>query len=100
MWPRYDPKDIIICSRRGQDVKALIGFEAAIATEDGRHYLKRVMKGSRAGLYNLESHNVEPLRDVGVFWASEVITVIRAGQVRTLSDDAQRKPRWRTRAAP
>lgn len=85
MWPRYDPKDIVICSRQARDVKALIGFEAAVATEDGRYYLKRILKGSRIGLYNLESHNAEPIRDVGVLRANEVITVIRACQVRTLT---------------
>jgi transcriptional regulator with XRE-family HTH domain len=91
MWPRYDSGDVIVCSRHGGDITPLIGWEAAVATEDGARYLKRILVGSRRGLFNLESHNAQPIRDVRVVWASEILAVIRASQVKKISDHARRR---------
>jgi transcriptional regulator with XRE-family HTH domain len=91
MWPRYDDGDVIVCSRHGGDIKPMIGFEAAVATDGGARYLKRIIEGTRRGLFNLESHNAEPIRDVRIVWASEILTVIRRSQVRKISDHARRK---------
>lgn len=91
MWPRYDSGDVIVCSRHGGDIKPLIGWEAAVATEDGARYLKRILEGTRRGHFNLESHNAQPIRDVRIVWASEILTVIRASQVRKITDHARRR---------
>ncbi|RYE81115.1 MAG: helix-turn-helix domain-containing protein [Hyphomicrobiales bacterium] len=99
MWPRYDHGDVIIVSMHGSDIKSVIGFEAAVATEEGKRYLKRVIEGSRRGLFNLESHNAPAMRDVKVTWVSEVITVVRASQVRRIKDHARRKIQRQVRAA-
>jgi phage repressor protein C with HTH and peptisase S24 domain len=82
MWPRYDDGDVIVCSRRGRPIETIIGQEAAVAASDGSRYLKRVIEGSQRGLYNLESHNADVIRDVDLVWASDVITVIRAHRAR------------------
>jgi phage repressor protein C with HTH and peptisase S24 domain len=91
MWPRYDPGDIVIVRNRQRDPDALIGQEVAVRTSKGLRYLKRILQGKSRGLYNLESHNDEPIRNVRVVWVSEVHAVIRAGQWRTL--DARGKQR-------
>jgi len=82
MWPRYDPGDVIVCFRRTVDPETLLGWEAAVGTPDGSRYLKRLLKGSAPGLYNLESHNAPPLRDVRLDWVSDVGAVVRAHLVR------------------
>jgi len=99
MWPRYDAGDVIIVSRHAQDLKTLIGFEAAVATESGERYLKRIVKGTRAGYHNLESHNAPVIPDVRITWASEVITVVRASQVRKITAHARRKIQRQIKAA-
>lgn len=90
MWPRYDPDDVIICSRPSSDPQRLLGWEAAVSTPEGNRYLKRLMEGSRRGLYSLESHNAAPIRDVTIAWASEVLGLVRARRWERVTD-AQRK---------
>lgn len=90
MWPRYDPDDVIICSRPSSDPQQLVGWEAAVSTPEGNRYLKRLMEGTKRGLYSLESHNAAPIRDVAVAWASEVLGLVRARRWQRVSN-AQRK---------
>jgi hypothetical protein len=80
MWPRYDPGDVIICWKQSEDAENVLGREAAVRTSDGRRYLKRIRRGAVAGTYDLESHNAEPIRSVGIAWAAAVQAVVRAGQ--------------------
>lgn len=80
MWPRYDPGDIIICWRQGSDAETVLGWEAAVKTTDGARYLKRVLRGASASLFDLESHNAPPIRGVGLVWVAAIQSVIRSGQ--------------------
>jgi len=91
MWPRYDPGDVIVCLNRERDPADLVGWEAAVKTSKGHRYLKRLRPGARRGLFDLESHNDEPIRGVRLVWASEVHSVVRAGQWRALSDAARQR---------
>lgn len=84
MWPRYDPGDIVICRSRNADPLSLIGVEVAVRTAKNLRYLKRILRGKARDLYDLESHNAEPIRGVRVVWVSEVHAVVRAGQWRKL----------------
>lgn len=91
MWPRYDEGDVIICYRYSQDPEPLVGWEAAVGTPDGERYLKNLMRGSARGLYNLESHNAPPMRDVIISWASEIFGVVRAARWRKLDEKGKRR---------
>lgn len=91
MWPRYDDGDVIICHRHSQDPAPLVGWEAAVGTPEGNRYLKRLMRGSREGLFTLESHNAPPIRDAIIAWASEVFGVVRAARWRRLDDRSRRR---------
>lgn len=91
MWPRYDPGDVVICRSRQSDPLSLIGVEVAVRTSRGQRYLKRILRGNARDLYDLESHNAEPIRGVRVAWVSEVHSVIRAGQWRKLDDAGKSK---------
>lgn len=84
MWPRYDPGDIVICRNRNADPLSLIGVEVAVRTSKDLRYLKRILRGKARNLYDLESHNAEPIRGIRVVWVSEVHAVVRAGQWRKL----------------
>ncbi len=97
MWPRYDAGDVVICGRDGMDVDQVLNWEAAVRTTDGRRFLKRVRRGSKRGLFNLESHNAEPMRDVGLEWVSGIEHVVRAGQWKSMTPAARSKIAARTK---
>ena len=80
MWPRYDPGDVVICWRQGNDVSQVIGWEAAVRTADGKRYLKRIQRGATGGTVDLESHNAATIRNVRLEWASKIEQVLRTGQ--------------------
>ncbi|MGP0093297.1 MAG: S24 family peptidase [Xanthobacteraceae bacterium] len=91
MYPRYDPGDIVLCRNHERDPADLIGHEAAVRTTAGHRYLKRLRRGARKGVFDLESFNAELIRGVRIAWASEVHSVVRAGQWRALSDAGKRR---------
>lgn len=91
MWPRYDEGDIVICWRQGENVEDILGWEAAVRTSDGRRFLKRVLRGSAYGTFDLESHNAAPIRGVTLEWAAGVQSVIRTGQWKKLPQSARQK---------
>ncbi|CAN7429108.1 helix-turn-helix domain-containing protein [Rhizobium rhizogenes] len=89
MWPRYDPGDIIICWRQGIDANEVLGWEAAVKTASGQRFLKRVLRGSGNGTFDLESHNAQPIRGVELVWVAAIQSVIRSGQWRKLTPAAR-----------
>lgn len=91
MWPRYDPGDVVICWREGTPIEEVLGYEAAVRTSDGHRYLKRVLRGSQAHTYDLESHNSAPIRGVRLEWVSGVGHVIRRGQWAGLNDAGKKR---------
>lgn len=90
MWPKYDPGDVIVCSRFAENPDGVIGHTAAVETADGARYLKRVQRGSRDGLYLLLSHNAPEMVDVAVVSFSSVIAVIPASQVHETTNQVRR----------
>lgn len=84
MFPRYDPGDVIVCSRPSESPEQLIGWEAAVQTIEGTRFLKRLLQGSRKGIYDLESFNAPPMRGLRLAWASPIHSVVRVGQWRRL----------------
>lgn len=84
MFPRYDPGDIIICEHQAEPDR-LIGREAAVQTIEGSRYLKRrLLKGARKGLYDLESFNAPLMRGLRLQWAAPVHSVVRFGRWRRI----------------
>lgn len=84
-WPRYDHGDVVICWASGTDVDQVIGWEAAVRTADGHRYLKRILRGSGRGLFDLESYNAPTIRNVKLEWVARVQGVVRAAEVREIS---------------
>lgn len=91
MWPRYDEGDIIICWRQGVVVEEVLGWEAAVKTASGQRFLKRVLRGSEPGTFDLESHNAPPIRGVSIAWVAAIQSVIRSGQWKKLTPAARQR---------
>lgn len=91
MWPRYDPGDVVLCWKEGTNANEVIGWEAAVMTDQGQRYLKRILHGSKAKLFNLESFNAPVIRDVKLTWISKVQLVVRAGEWRQIGRTAQKR---------
>lgn len=62
----------------------MIGYPCVVETDDGRVLLKRLLKGSRSGVYDLESRMGPTLSDVRLRWAAEVTAVIPPRQARRI----------------
>lgn len=90
MYPRYDPGDVIICTEYNVPADEISGQEAAVMTEDGRRFLKRVLPvgGDR---FDLESHNAPMIRGVRLTWAGKVIGVVRSGTWERIKTSHARK---------
>lgn len=91
MWPRYDSGDVVLCWREGTNGPDIIGWEAAVRTADGKRYLKRILQGSRAKHFDLESFNAPAIRNVKIEWVSKVHLVVRAGEWKQLGQTIQKR---------
>lgn len=62
----------------------MIGYPCVVETMDGRVLLKRLLNGSKSGLYDLESRTAPLLSDVAIRWAAEVTYVAQPKQARRI----------------
>lgn len=83
MSPAFEDGEIVVVDRDAPfATDRMLGMRAAVRVKhrngEERRYLKRLAKGSRHGLYNLESINDRspPIEDVEIKWASPVRLVI------------------------
>src|ERR671929_183506 len=79
---RYDPGDIVVCSRESRSPDSVLNVVAAVRTTDGRRYLKRILPGARPGTYDLESFNAETIRGVQLAWIGEILATVPASRAR------------------
>jgi transcriptional regulator with XRE-family HTH domain len=76
MWPVYRDGDILFFSDHAKP-NDMIGTECVVKLDDGTMLVKRVMSGSRRGLYTLASYNAPEIHDVSIEWAAPVVWVRR-----------------------
>jgi transcriptional regulator with XRE-family HTH domain len=62
----------------------MIGYPCIVELADGRVLLKRLLKGSAPGLFDLESRVGPTLSDVQLKWAAEVTYVAQPKQARRI----------------
>lgn len=79
-YPKFDPDDIILVSKYGENPERLVGHYAAVATGKGDRYLKRILQGSKKGHFHLESYNAPLISDVRLKWASGIISTVHANR--------------------
>lgn len=85
MLPRYDDGDVILVySDQQRSTESLLGEEVAVRTTDGRRYLKRLLRGSAKGYFNLESWNAKTLENISLEWVGEIYLTVRSGQLRRI----------------
>lgn len=76
--PALRDGDVVFWGDGSSDPSAYLGLECVCFLEDGRQLVKRVIAGSRRGLYTLLSHNDEPILDVQLSAAAPVLWVKRS----------------------
>lgn len=72
-WPIYDEGDVIVI--RGEqrfNEQECLGRMCLVETADGIGLVKRLRRGTREGLYTLESPNAPPIDDVAITSARPV----------------------------
>ncbi len=72
MHPRYYDGEYLVYVRDGRGPDELIGRECVVELTDGRKMVKTIRRGSRKGLFRLDSFNAEPIEDVKIRWAGYV----------------------------
>lgn len=70
--------------QRTPPTEDMIGRVVVVETENDEILVKRLLRGSRKGLYDLESIVGEPLRDVRLRWAARITTTVSAFQARKI----------------
>lgn len=82
MLPKYDPGDVVLVRAGAATIDSVLGHVALAVTRDGRRFLKRVLKGSSEGLYNLESFNAPTMVDQELSEVGSIYIVVPASEVR------------------
>lgn len=80
MAPAYRNGDTIVGMRlSARDVSSAIGKDCIVMGKDGRGYVKRLLKGSRKGLYRLRSYSMahEDI-EIAVDWVAPIIMIRRS----------------------
>ncbi len=83
-WLARDGSLIYFESQRTPPTPDMLGFPVVVETEDGRVLVKRLLRGSRPGYYDLESERGETIADVRIVWAAEITAIIPPRQARRI----------------
>lgn len=78
-------------SQRTPPTPEMIGYPVVVELEDGRVLLKRLLKGSGPGLYDLESRSGPTIADVRIRWAAEVTAIVPPRQARRIIRSAHER---------
>lgn len=62
----------------------MLGYPCVVETEDGRVLVKRLLRGSQPGLFDLESIVGPTIRDVRLNWAAEILAVVPPRQAKRI----------------
>lgn len=62
--------------RRNPPTEDMLGLIVIVGLDDGRVLLKRLLRGSQRGLFDLESINGPMLKDKKVLWAAHVDSIV------------------------
>jgi phage repressor protein C with HTH and peptisase S24 domain len=83
MAPVYRNGDYLVCYRQfGTNADNCIGLDCVVRTQDGRHFVKILKRGSRPGRFNLKSYNpvADDIEDVTLSWVAPVAWIRRGGR--------------------
>lgn len=83
-WLAANGSLVYIEDQRTPPTEDMIGYYAVLEIEDGRVLFKRLLRGTKPGLYSLMSQEGPPIEDVRIVWAAEPTAIIpprRAQQI-------------------
>jgi len=66
----------------------MLGYIVVVGTDDGSVLLKKLLRGSASGLYDLESINGPILRDQRVIWAAHIDSLVPPWRAKRLRVEA------------
>jgi repressor LexA len=100
MRPVYRDGDAVLVYRDQRlSTDNYVGEEAAVRTDDGRRFLKTILRGTSRATYTLDSFNAAPIEGVRIQWVGEIFLVVKASQIARLARNrrvaAQRRSRVR-----
>lgn len=85
MLPVYRDGHVIVVYRdQKRPLEAFYGEDAAVRTEDGRRFIKTIMRGQN-GMVNLFSWNAPPIENVSLEWIGEIFGAFPAAQIRRVA---------------
>jgi SOS-response transcriptional repressor LexA len=93
-WFAEDGSLVYFEDQRTPPTEDMIGYYVICELEDGRVLIKRLLRGSKPGLYSLMSQRraSPPIEDVRIVWAAEPIAIIppkQAQQIIRRADEHQ-----------
>lgn len=99
MLPKYDPGDVLLVQRAADPIDLVLGRVALVLTEDNKRFLKRVLKGSEPGLFDLESFNAPTMKNLRILEAGLIYVAVPADQVRRVGSEKEINRRYRKKRA-
>jgi SOS-response transcriptional repressor LexA len=72
MFPRYFDGEYLFYESQQNAPSDMIGRECVVRLKDGHMFVKTIRRGSKARVFNLESHNGPLLEDKAIEWAARV----------------------------
>lgn len=76
MYPMLEDGWLVFWTRDNESVpEECLNKLCVVQVKDGPMLVKRLRRGSRAGLFNLESHNAPLRTDVALEWAARVLDI-------------------------
>lgn len=83
---------LVFYSDRLPPSEDMLGLIVVVETEDGEVLLKKLLRGSGPGLYDLESINGKTIRDRRLKWAAHIDSLVPPWRAKRLRVDAQDTP--------
>lgn len=85
MLPVYRDGHVIVVYRdQKRPLEAFYGEDAAVRTDDGRRFIKTIMRG-QSGMVNLFSWNAPPIENVSLEWIGEIFGAFPGAQIRRVA---------------
>ncbi len=83
MIPAYEAGEVIVCLRdQVRSIDHYLGERVVVRLSTGQRYLKRLARGRKKGVYNLESWNSRTIEDVRIEWVGEIVATVNPAMVR------------------
>jgi len=81
MMPQFrDGAVLIVYKQQKRSLESFYGEEAVVRTEDGRRFIKTILKGEKG--VNLISWNAAPIENVRLAWIGEIFTTFAPNALR------------------